>query len=105
MLRGIVCLFFSLLVPDKVTSAFGVSRECFDFKGSPLFGPSTIETRLPVELNGPKNTSKMIPMIPKSQPTPTMLQGNKGPDYSETRMEDSRKPRPGVGPGCTYYCV
>lgn len=33
---------FSLFVPDKVTSAFGVFRECFDFRGSPLFGPSTL---------------------------------------------------------------
>lgn len=37
------CLsFFSLFVPGKVTSAFGVFRECFDFKGSPLFDPSTL---------------------------------------------------------------
>lgn len=41
--RGDYLSFLSLSVPNEVTSAFGVFRECFDF----LFGPSTLGLGFP----------------------------------------------------------
>lgn len=87
----------------KVTSAFGVFRECFVLRFT-VTQSKSIGTWLSVELNGPKNTSKMIPMIPRSQTSPTWLQGRNGRVIQEQgRILEGTKP--GVISGRTDYYV